>query len=414
MSLEEQKSLESQYVMNTFARKPVEFVSGMGCTLKDDAGREYLDFIGGIGACSLGHCHPALVNALKTQAETLIHVSNYYYIEKRGQVSQKLSAMLNAALPAEKQQPWKTFYANSGAEANECSIKLARLYARKKFVAAGGNAEEAPRTVVVMERSFHGRTLATLAATAQAVKQELFQPLPSGFVPTPMNDVEALEQLFEQKGSQICAVMLEVIQGESGVHPVSQEYFEAVDRLAKRYGALIICDEVQCGIYRCGTYPYAFQHYGITPDIVSMAKGIAGGFPCGASSARADVADAFEPGVHGSTFGGSNLAIAAISATLAAIEDEGVADHVAKVGAYFAEKLAELPHVAEVRGKGLMLAIELDASAEKTAPQIVADALEAGFVLNYTGPTTMRFLPPLVVTEADIDALIGGLKDLIK
>lgn len=410
MSLAEQQKLESEYVMNTFARKPVEFVSGKGMKLFDDQGKEYLDFIGGIGACSLGHCHPALTKAIQEQAEKLIHVSNYYYIEKRGQVSQMISDLLNQGL--EDAPPWKTFYANSGAEANECSIKLARLYARNKHVAAGNSPETAPRTVVVLKRSFHGRTLATLAATAQEVKQELFQPLPDGFVSTPINDVKALEDLFQAMGSQICAVMVEVVQGESGVNPCSGEFLQAIRSLTTQHGAVMICDEVQCGMYRVGK-PFAFQEYGVTPDIVSMAKGIAGGFPCGASAARDEVAAAFEPGVHGSTFGGSNLAIASIHATLTALKEEGIGASVQEVGAYFKQQLAELPQVKEVRGLGLMLAVDLNESVQASAPQIVAAGLDAGLVLNYTGPSTLRFLPPLIVTKEDVNAMLSALKPLL-
>lgn len=407
MSLAEEQELESRYVMGTFARKPVEFVSGKGMTLKDDEGREYLDFIGGIGADSLGHCPDAVVEAIKEQAETLIHVSNYYYIEKRGEVAKLVSDMLNEG-DTEKQD-WKSFFANSGAEANECSIKLARLYARRKWVAEGNEPLTSPRTIVVLEKSFHGRTLATLAATAQQVKQEWFQPLPSGFVTTPINDIPALEKLFEEMGDQICGMLLEVIQGESGVNPCTPEFLQAVRALTKKHGAMMICDEVQCGIYRAGTYPFAFQHYGITPDIVSIAKGVAGGFPCGMSVARAEVAAAYEPGDHGSTFGGSNLAVAAIYATLTEIQKRGLAEQVTRVGKYMQDKLAALPQVKTVRGRGLMLAIDLADDVEKSAPDIVLAGLGLGLVLNYTGPRTMRFLPPLVCTESDVDAMVEKL-----
>lgn len=411
MTLAAQQELESRYVMGTFARKPVEFVSGKGMVLKDDEGREYLDFIGGIGADSLGHCPDAVVSAIKEQADTLIHVSNYYYIEKRGEVAKLVSDMLNEG--ETEKQDWKSFFANSGAEANECSIKLARLYARRKWVEAGNEPLTSPRTIVVLEKSFHGRTLATLAATAQQVKQEWFQPLPSGFVTTPINDVPALEKLFAEMGDQICGMLLEVIQGESGVNPCTPEFLAAVRKLTKEHNAMMICDEVQCGIYRAGTYPFAFQHYGITPDIVSIAKGVASGFPCGMSAARAEIADAYEPGDHGSTFGGSNLAVAAIHATLTEIQQRGIADQVTRVGAYMREKLATLSGVKLVRGLGLMLAIELADDVEKSAPEIVLEGLGAGLVLNYTGPRTMRFLPPLICTEADVDALVEKLATLL-
>ena len=217
MSFEEEKQLEETYVMHTFGRKPVELVSGQGMIAKDDKGNEYLDFIAGIGVNSLGHCHPALSEALAKQASRLIHVSNYYYIENLGELARDLSELLNETVPQDQREPWQTFFANSGAEANECAIKLARLHARRKALEAG--SDRIPRTIVTLQRSFHGRTLATLAATAQPAKQEAFQPLPDGFVAVPANDIQAIEALFEQMGNEICAVLLEPIQGESGVHP---------------------------------------------------------------------------------------------------------------------------------------------------------------------------------------------------
>ena len=247
MSFEEEKQLEETYVMHTFGRKPVELVSGQGMIAKDDKGNEYLDFIAGIGVNSLGHCHPALSDALAKQASRLIHVSNYYYIENRGELARDLSELLNETVPQDQREPWQTFFANSGAEANECAIKLARLHARRKALEAG--SDRIPRTIVTLQRSFHGRTLATLAATAQPAKQEAFQPLPDGFVAVPANDIQAIEALFEQMGNEICAVLLEPIQGESGVHPCTAEFLQAVRRLTKQHGALMMLDEVQCGMF---------------------------------------------------------------------------------------------------------------------------------------------------------------------
>ena len=343
--------------MGTFARKPVEFVSGNGMTLTDDKGKQYLDFIGGIGVISLGHCAPALVKTLQEQTAKLMHVSNYYYIEHRGEVAEKLSNILGGTTDSGEPIEWKTFFSNSGAESNECAIKLARLYA-KRFGNGGS-------TIVTITNSFHGRTLATLAATAQPLKQEAFKPLPGGFIDVPQNDVAALEAAFANH--DVCAVILEVVQGESGVHPCSQEYMEAVRRLTSENKALMICDEVQCGMYRCGV-PFAFQHYGVTPDIVAMAKGIAG----------------------------------------------GEIERIEAAGEHLAERLTALPHVKEVRGLGLMRAVEFDDSID--APALVLAALNApqGLVLNYTGAHTLRFLPPLVVTNADIDAMADQLEKLIE
>ena len=408
MTLEQQQSLEETYVMHTFGRKPVQLVRGSGMRVWDDEGNEYLDFIGGIGVISLGHCHPALVKALQDQAAKLMHVSNYYYIEGRGELAKKLSDLLNFNAVGAHAEPWATFFANSGAEANECAIKLARLYARRQAEKAG--RDHAPRLIVVLERSFHGRTLATLAATAQPVKQEIFEPLPDGFAATPANDVAALERLFAECGGEICGVLLEPVQGESGVYPCTEEFLEAARRLTRDAGAVLMFDEVQCGMYRCGT-PFGFQHADVQPDIVTMAKGIGGGMPMGACSARAHIARVFEPGVHGSTFGGSNLAIAAANTVFDVIEAEGIAENVEEVGAYLREKLAELPHVKEVRGLGLMVAAEFE--EEVDAPAVVLAALDEGLLLNATGPHTLRFLPPLICTRADVDALIERLATLL-
>ncbi len=420
MSLEQQQELESKYVMHTFGRKPVELVEGCGMRVKDAAGSEYLDFIAGIGVCCLGHCHPAVSDAIAKQAKKLIHVSNYYYIEGRGELAMQLSSLLSEGSAGDAED-WQTFFANSGAEANECAIKLARLYARKqakdKALAAGKSEAEAqsaldgaPRTIVVLDRSFHGRTLATLAATAQPAKQEAFQPLPGGFVSTPINDVAALEQLFADQGNGICAVMLECVQGESGVHPCTLEFLQAVRRLTESAGSLMICDEVQTGIYRCGT-PFAFQHFGVTPDVVTMAKGIAGGIPMGACAALKHVAQAYQPGDHGSTFGGSNIAVAAARATLHELEN-GYSGHVGTIGAYMREKLATLPKVTEVRGIGLMNAVDLDESVDATA--LVVKALDRGLLLNATGAHTLRFLPPLICEASDIDAMVEILTEMIQ
>jgi acetylornithine aminotransferase len=412
MSLTEQKQLEQEFVMPTFGRKQVEFVSGRGMTLVDDASQEYLDFLAGIGVISLGHCHPKFVAALTHQAQTLVHVGNYYYIEGRGQLAQKLSVLLEGtADQGGEGVTWKTFFANSGAEANECAIKIARLHARKAAEAAGKSADAAPRTIVTLKKSFHGRTLATLAATAQPAKQEAFQPLPDGFVAVEANNCEELQALFDAQGDSICAVFMECVQGESGVHPLTPEFAQLARALTEKHDALLMCDEVQCGLFRTGL-AFGYQNLGIMPDVVTMAKGIASGMPMGACAARGEIGNTFDPGDHGSTFGGSNLAITAANTTLDVIAEENIAQNVLEVGQYMRAELAKLPHVSEVRGLGLMLAAELVGTA-KTAPEIVSDALEAGLVLNATGPTTLRFLPPLVCTKADVDTLVERLAKLL-
>lgn len=422
MGFIEEQQLESAYVMGTYARKPVELVRGRGMQVEDSEGRTYLDFVSGVGAVSLGHCHPALVSAIEEQASTLVHVSNYYYIEHRGEVAHLVSDLLNECVDEAEREPWQSFFANSGAEANECAFKLARLHAKKRAMAAAeaAGADEdgvraaaaaAPRLIVTLDASFHGRTLATLAATAQPAKQEAFQPLPDGFVRTPINDIKALESLFASQGDGICAVMVECVQGESGVHPCTAEFLAAVRRLTAECGALFMCDEIQCGMYRCGTYPFGFQHFGIAPDVVTIAKGIASGFPMGMCAARAQVAASFDPGDHGSTFGGSCLAVAAAEATVRALAAEDAAGNAERTGAYLREKLAALPQVEEVRGLGLMVACDLAEGV--SAPDVVLAGLDEGLLLNFTGPRTLRFLPPLVCSKEDVDVLVQKLAALL-
>lgn len=410
MTLEQQKQLESEYVMHTFGRKPVEFVRGEGMRLWDDEGREYLDFLSGIGVVSLGHCHPKLVEALTAQTAKLMHVSNYYYIEGRGELAKRLSDLLNERVDEADREPWQTFFANSGAEANECAIKLARLYARRQAEAAGSSVR--PQLIVVLERSFHGRTQATLSATAQPVKQEAFQPLPDQdlFVAVPPNDVASLEETFAKRGNEIAGVLVEPVQGECGVYPCADEYLKAARRLTSENGAVLMFDEVQCGMFRCGT-PFAYQSAGVQPDIVTMAKGIGGGVPMGACAARKRVAQVFEPGLHGSTFGGSCLAITAANTVLDVIAAEGIAQNVEEVGAYLRARLAELPCVREVRGRGLMVAADLADGLDANA--VVLAGLETGLVFNATGPHTLRFLPPLICTREDVDVLVERLATLL-
>lgn len=422
MGFIEEQQLESAYVMGTYARKPVELVRGRGMQVEDSEGRTYLDFVSGVGAVSLGHCHPALVSAIEEQASTLVHVSNYYYIEHRGEVAHLVSDLLNECVDEGERTPWQSFFANSGAEANECAFKLARLHAKKRAMAAAeaAGADEdgvraaaaaAPRLIVTLDASFHGRTLATLAATAQPAKQEAFQPLPDGFVRTPINDIKALESLFASQGDGICAVMVECVQGESGVHPCTAEFLAAVRRLTAERGALFMCDEIQCGMYRCGTHPFGFQHFGVTPDVVTIAKGIASGFPMGMCAARAQVAASFDPGDHGSTFGGSCLAVAAAEATVRALAAEDAAGNAERTGAYLREKLTALPQVEEVRGLGLMVACDLAEGV--SAPDVVLAGLDEGLLLNFTGPRTLRFLPPLVCSKEDVDVLVQKLAALL-
>ena len=403
MSFEEAKKLDDHFVMHTFNRKPVLLVEGSGMEVKDEEGKTYLDFIAGIGADSLGHCHPAVSEAIAAQAKRLIHVSNYYHIENRGEVAKLISDLLNTCVPKFFRAPGPVFFANSGAEANECASKLARLYSKKE--GTGG------QTIITMDGSFHGRTLATLSATAQPAKQEAFAPLPGGFIHVPMNDMNAVHRAFFENPGDVCAIMLECVQGESGIHPWDPDVLYEVAQFARKNGMLIIVDEVQSGFYRCGEFPFAFQNMGITPDIITMAKGIASGFPMGACAARIEVAEAFEPGDHGSTFGGSNLAMAAAHATLATLSRGHFDEDVQELGDYFAEGLDKIDGITEVRGMGLMIGADLEEGVD--ANLVVAKGLDEGFLLNATGPSTLRFLPPLIVTRKEIDQLLEALPGMI-
>lgn len=425
MSLTQQKALEDTYLMHTYGRSPVEFVSGEGMELVGDDGRTYRDFLAGIGVCCLGH-GGLVAKVIQEQAAKLMHVSNYFYIEHRGQVAALLSKLANddlegaravadaiasgdadalaaACAPKPGEQVWKTFFSNSGAEANEGSMKLARLYAHR--AGNGGN------TIVCLRGGFHGRTLETIAATMQDRLQDSFKPLPGGFVACTPNDVDELRRIFDELGSEICAVMLEPIQGESGVHPLTKEFVQAAYDLVHGVGGVLISDEVQAGLFRPGK-PFAVQLFDVHADIMSLAKGIAGGVPAGAFVAKQEIADVFRPGDHGSTFGGSCLAVAAAEAVLTRLVQGDYAAHAAEVGAYMAERLATVPHVTEVRGSGLMLGCDLDEAAGD-AHDVVARALEAGFVINATGAHTLRFLPPLICERTDVDDLVACLTSVL-
>jgi acetylornithine aminotransferase len=402
VSLQQEQRLEQDYLLATYGRKPVEFVRGAGMRLYDDQGQEYLDFLAGIGAVSVGHANARVAAAIQEQAAKLLHVGNYFYVEGRGELAERLSALLGKA-------QWRSFFANSGTEAIEGALKLARSYGARHLAGAS--------SVISAERSFHGRTLAALAATGQPAKQASFQPLPSGFLHVPLNDIRALTEALDGQSSgetsapadAICAVLLEVIQGEGGVWPCDEDYLRAVRELTAERGVLLIIDEIQTGFFRTGK-AFAFQHAGIEPDIVTLAKGIANGVPMGVLCAREPAAACFAPGDHGSTFGGSPLAIAAANATLEELAAEGFAKQVKTVGAYLATKLAQLPGVTEVRGLGLMRGAQL---ALPIAPALVDAALEQGLVLNAIGENILRFLPPLCCTTKDVDILIARLKGLL-
>jgi predicted acetylornithine/succinylornithine family transaminase len=392
MSFDELRDLDAQNVMQTYGRLPVAFVRGNGTKLWDTEGKEYLDFLTGLAVTSLGHAHPEVAEAIADQARTLLHVSNLYYNEVQPQVAAKLNELLGG--------DGRVFFCNSGAEANECAIKLARRYGQRN-----GGPERFH--VVSAYGSFHGRTLTTLAATGQPQKQETFQPLPVGFRQVAFDDLAVLENALDER---VAAVLLEPVQGEGGVNPASTEYLHGVRRLCDEREVLLIMDEVQTGLGRTGAW-FGFQHSGVQPDIVTMAKALGNGVPIGACWARADVASAFAPGDHATTFGGQPLAARAALATLEVMERDDVPGRARQAGARLTEALTKVNGVADVRGAGLLIAAELEPGRDAKA---VADAcLTAGLVVNAVTPSALRFAPPLLVTDAEIDAATAILAGVL-
>jgi len=387
-------ALDSKVIMSTYARRPVLFVRGEGMRLYDDGGREYLDFVSGIGAVNLGHAHPAVADAVCEQMRKLVHVSNLFYVEHRAELAEDVVTLLGGG--------YEVFFANSGAEAVEGAIKLARRWA--------GEHKPGAYKVVTLERSFHGRTLAALAATGQPSKQEAFAPMPEGFVHVAPNDIGALEAAVDDT---VAAVMVEVVQGEGGVWPLSTEYLAAARRVCDQRGALLIADEVQTGFFRTGP-AFAHQAHGVAPDVVALAKAMANGLPVGAVAARREVAEALVPGDHGSTFGGGPVICAAGRATIAALVSEKLGANTAHSGVYLRDGLASLaasnPLVTDVRGAGLMVGISL---AAPVAAEVGVQALERGLVLNNIGTDILRFLPPLVCGKTEIDTLLSALSDIL-
>jgi acetylornithine/N-succinyldiaminopimelate aminotransferase len=390
---EDIQTLDADYVMQTYGRLPVAFVRGEGTRLWDSAGREYLDFLGGLAVTSLGHAHPAVADAIAEQARTLLHVSNLYYNDVQPRVAQQLDHLLGGG--------GRVFFANSGAEANECAIKLARRHGQ-----ANGGPER--YHVVSAYGSFHGRTLTTLAATGQPQKQEVFQPLPAGFRQVTFGDVDSLAAAMD---GRVTAVLLEAIQGEGGVIPAPDGYLAAVRALCDEREALMIVDEVQAGLGRTGRW-FAFQHAdGVRPDIVTMAKALGNGVPIGACWARRDVAAAFKPGDHATTFGGQPLAARAALAVLEVMQSEDVPALARRAGERLMKALLAVPGVADVRGAGLLVAAELAPGLESGA---VANAcLHAGLVVNAVTPTALRFEPPLLVTDEEIDEAVAILERVL-
>lgn len=387
---------DAQYVMNTYARQPIVFVRGEGARLWDAEGREYLDFLAGIAVCGVGHCHPRVARAIADQAHTLVHISNLYHNPLQSALAKRLCELSGME---------KAFFCNSGAEANEAAIKIARKWGKQQ---KGPDCHE----IITFHGSFHGRTLATVTATAQPKYQEPFTPLPEGFHYVTVNDIEALDNALTD---QTCAVMIEPIQGESGIRVVAPGFLAAIRALCDEAGVLMICDEVQSGMGRTGTF-LASANAGVTPDIVTLAKSLAGGVPMGACLARGTAATTLVPGDHGSTFGGQPLACAAALAVLDVMEEEGLLQNALQIGNYFQNELRRLqtalPSILqEVRGTGLMIGLELTVPAAKT---VLKRLLEQGIIANAVGDTVLRFLPPLIVTEADCDRVVSVLEQILK
>lgn len=370
-------------IMKTYGRYPIVPVRGEGCRVWDADGKVYLDFLAGVAVNNLGHCHPKVVQAIREQAARLIHCSNYYHIPSQIELAELLCGRSFAD---------RAFFCNSGAEANEAAIKLARKYSRETY----GPERYA---IITAAESFHGRTMATVSATGQEKVQRFFDPLLHGFLHVPFNDAAAIEAAVTP---QTCAVMLEPIQGEGGVNVPDPGYLKAVRAICDRFGLLLILDEVQTGLGRTGKL-FAHEHFGIEPDIMTLAKALAGGAPIGAMLAREQYAAAFSPGTHGSTFGGNPLMTAAALAAVNALFDEGLLERAQRMGAYLVDRLNELKArhaiVTEVRGIGLMVGMGLSIPAG----EIVKQGHARGLLLNVTHDTVLRFVPPLVVTEAEID-----------
>ncbi len=376
----------TQYLANTYTRFPIVVTKGEGCWLWDVNGRRYLDFLAGIAVCNLGHAHQNVVEALTAQAKKLFHVSNLFYMEPQIKAAQML---------VEHSFGDKVFFCNSGAEANEAAIKLARRYSWDRH-------GEGRHEIIAMDNSFHGRTINTLAATGQKKFGVGFEPLTGGFVHVPFNDLAAVESAITER---TCAVMLELVQAEGGVYVADKEYVTGLRELTKEKDILLILDEVQTGIGRTGAF-FAYEHFGITPDVMSLAKALGNGFPVGAMVATDAVMSAFVPGTHASTFGGNPLASAAVLATLNTLIDDSVIKNCADSGKYLCKGLLALkkrfPFIADVRGLGLIWGVELSIDADATAKEF----LEEGVILNCTKGTTLRLVPPLIVKKEEIDIFL--------
>ena len=393
MTSEEIIAMSDQFVMGTYRRCPVALIRGKGCRVWDADAKEYLDFLAGIAVCALGHCHPQVVAAIRKQAGLLGHVSNIFYIEQQAQL---------AKLLVENSFADRVFFCNSGAEANEGAMKLARKYAHEHM---GANKYE----LITMENSFHGRTLATVTATGQRKFQAGFEPLPEGFCYVPFDDLYALESAI---GEKTCGVLLEPIQAEGGIRIPAEGYLKGVREICDRKGVLMMLDEVQTGMGRTGTL-FAHETSGICPDIATLAKALGNGFPVGAMLATEKVASVLVPGTHASTFGGNPLAMAASMASTDLILNGGVLENCRKMGAYFLGRLERLKKkysfVTDARGRGLILGLELSMDGA----EIVSECMKKGLLINCTSGNVLRFVPPLTVRKGEIDRAVKILDSVL-
>jgi len=384
----------ARVLMNTYAQTPIALIRGEGCRVWDQEGRSYLDFLGGIAVTALGHSHPRVVQAIREQAGKILHTSNLYLIEPQIVLAEQLIANSFAQ---------KVFFCNSGTEANEAAIKLVRRYASEVY-----GPEK--RTILCMENSFHGRTMASLSATGQSKFQQGYEPLLPGFAFAPFDDLATLDRVWDDS---ICAVFLEPIQGEGGVRVPGPNFLKGVRERCRERKALLILDEVQTGLGRTGTL-FAYEQFGFEPDLMTLAKALGNGLPIGALLATDEVARAFVPGTHAATFGGNHLVTAAAQAVLEVLLEPGFLNQVKGVGEYFQERLkslaGEFSQVKEVRGRGLLLGLVLDSPGKP----VVEACLEKGFLINCTQETILRFAPPLIVTSAQIDQLVDALERIFK
>ena len=398
MKLQSLQAAENKLLLQTYERNPYLFTGGKGVYLHDENGAEYLDLLSGIGCSALGYGHPALEAAIINQTRKLLHTSNLFFHEHTPELALRLTEISGLD---------RVFLCNSGTEAWEAALKLARAHAER----LRAEGKRLGTKFIALEHSFHGRTMGSVSTTHKARYREPFAPLIPVVDFVPFNDVAALRSTFS---SEHCAILIETIQGEGGIHPVLQEFFAAARELCDSTGALLIADEIQCGVGRTGKW-FAYQHYGILPDVTTLAKPIAGGVPMGAMLCTEEAARAFHPGMHGTTFGGNPLACAAAIAVIDTIKRDSILDHITEVGSYFIERLNSLAKsqaaIKEIRGLGLMIGVELNDAT--LAGDIARELMERKIIINRTSDTVLRFLPPYILEKKHVDIAIEALADLL-